>query len=81
MNNDDKLKVIYDHVSSECRLYETYDEFSKEISQLPHNEKVLKQYNILIERIEHAQKILKDVMDNLKTNEFNDSKRHKTESA
>jgi hypothetical protein len=30
MNNDDKLKIVYDHVPEEYRLYETYDDFLKD---------------------------------------------------
>ena len=53
--DDEKLRFIYEHIPIEDQLYESYDEFLKAIAN--HDEKSMKQYDILEERIQRAQKI------------------------
>jgi replication fork clamp-binding protein CrfC len=59
--DDDKLRFIYEHIPVEDQLYESYDEFLKAIAI--HDEKSMKQYDILEERIYRAQKIINDLIE------------------
>ena len=61
--DDDKLRIIYNHVPKEYQLYETYDEFVKAI--VTHDEKSMKQFTILEERIKIAQKIINNLIEDL----------------
>jgi hypothetical protein len=62
-SDDDKLRFIYEHIPKEDQLYECYDDFLKAIAI--HDEKSMKQYTILEERIKVAQKIINDLIDDL----------------
>jgi len=61
--DDDKLRFIYNHVAKEYQLYETYDDFVKAIAT--HDEKSMKQFTILEERIKVAQKIINNLIEDL----------------
>jgi arginyl-tRNA--protein-N-Asp/Glu arginylyltransferase len=61
--DDDKLRFIYNHVAKEYQLYESYDDFVKAIST--HDEKSMKQFTILEERIKVAQKIINNLIEDL----------------
>ena len=61
--DDDKLRFIYNHVAKEYQLYETYDDFVKAIAT--HDEKSMKQFTILEEKIKIAQKIINNLIEDL----------------
>jgi arginyl-tRNA--protein-N-Asp/Glu arginylyltransferase len=61
--DDDKLRFIYNHVAKEYQLYDSYDDFVKAIAT--HDEKSMKQFNILEERIKVAQKIINNLIEDL----------------
>ena len=58
--DDACLKFVYEHIPIEDQLYETYEGFIKAIKN--HDEKSIKQYNILEQRIILAQKIINDII-------------------
>lgn len=70
--DDDKLRFIYNHVPREFQLYDSYDDFLKGIAT--HDEKSMKQYAMLEERIKVAQKIINDLIEDL---DLEKSKRRK----
>lgn len=55
-NDDACLKFVYEHIPKEDQLYETYEEFLKAIAT--HDEKSMKQYDILEKRIKLAQSLM-----------------------
>lgn len=57
--NDACLKFVYKHIPKEDQLYETYEDFLKAIKN--HDEKSMKQYDILEKRIKLAQSIIDDL--------------------
>lgn len=57
--NDACLKFVYNHIPKEDQLYETYEHFLKAIKN--HDEKSMKQYDILEKRIKLAQSIIDDL--------------------
>jgi arginyl-tRNA--protein-N-Asp/Glu arginylyltransferase len=61
--DDDKLRFIYNHVAKEYQLYDSYDDFVKAIAT--HDEKSMKQFTILEERIKVAQKIINNLIEDL----------------
>jgi hypothetical protein len=63
INDDACLKFVYQHIPKEDQLYETYEDFLKEI--VNHNEKSMKQYNILERRIKLAQNIINNLDNNI----------------
>ena len=62
--DDDCLKFIYEHIPIEDQLYDSYEDFLKAIAT--HDEKSMKQYNILEKRIKVAQKIINNLLEKYK---------------
>ena len=62
--NDRCLKFLYEHIGKKDQLYETYEDFLKAIAI--HDEKSMKQYDILEKRIKLAQTVIHDLEYNLK---------------
>lgn len=60
--NDACLKFVYEHIPKEDQLYETYEDFLKAINI--HDEKSIKQYDILEKRIKLAQTIIDSLIEN-----------------
>jgi len=58
--DDACLKFVYEHIPKEDQLYETYEDFLKAIAT--HDEKSIKQYDILEKRIKLAQTIINDLI-------------------
>jgi hypothetical protein len=57
--NDACLKFVYEHLPKDDQLYETYENFIRAIKN--HDEKSMKQYDILEKRIKLAQTIINDI--------------------
>ena len=55
------IKYLYEHMPPEDQLYESYKEFVK----APTDEKFMKQYIILQERLKCAENILTKCMENI----------------
>lgn len=63
MDDDKCLKFIYERIPVEDQLYEKYEDFLTAIKS--HDEKSMKQYKILEERIQRAQIIINDLIEKL----------------
>jgi hypothetical protein len=76
--NTDSLKIVYEHIPPDERLYNSYEEFLKDIHDFK-KDKVNKQLLIIKERIECAQKLLNKYIEDVEK-EIDNSTRRKIDT-
>ena len=73
----DSLKIIYENIPHDEKLYNCYEEFMKDLKNNCKEERVIKQLFIIKNRLECAQDIIQEFREKIEKEIEDNSKRRK----